>query len=127
MKYLKSLLVLTLLVFALRSEASDTLFQQKYVLAAMEKVADWQLRSWADSGSKHKWWDWTNAAGYTGIYALSTISSNDAYVKSLLDKGEILDWQTGPRRFHADDYCIGQTYSLLYAKYKDEKMIAKFK
>jgi rhamnogalacturonyl hydrolase YesR len=44
-----------------------------------------------------------------------------------MEKGNLLDWQTGPRRFHADDYCIGQTYSLLYAKHKDEKMIAKFR
>src|SRR5262249_32244220 len=26
-----------------------------------------------------------------------------------------------------DDYCIGQTYSLLYEKYKDKKMIANFR
>lgn len=127
MRYMKLLLALTFLFLAITTQAADTLYQPKSILASMERVADWQLKRWADSGSKHRWWDWTNAAGYTGIYALSTISNNDAYVKSLLDKGAMLEWQTGPRRFHADDYCIGQTYSLLYSKYKDEKMIANFK
>ncbi len=105
---------------------TDTLFQKKPVLALMEKVADWQLKTW-QTGSKWPWGDWTNAAGYPGIFALGTLSKKEKYFTILKDKGELLNWQTGVRRFHADDYCIGQTYSLLYMKYKDKKMIANFK
>jgi unsaturated rhamnogalacturonyl hydrolase len=125
---MRLLKILTLLCFiAVNVSASDTLFQQKHILVTMEKVANWQLKNWEEQGSKHRWGDWTNAAGYTGIMALSNISNDPKYIQAMLAKGDSLNWQTGPRRFHADDYCIGQTYSLLYAKYKNEKMIANFR
>lgn len=105
----------------------DSLFKKKNILAIMEKVADWQLKEWEAKGSAYRWDDWTNAAGYTGLYALSTISSKNIYRNVLIEKGEQLHWQTGSRRFFADDYCIGQMYCLLYSKYKDKKMILPFK
>lgn len=97
------------------------------VKKVMEKVADWQLKSWKENGSRYRWNDWTNAAGFTGLMALGNISNNNQYIKTLIEKCDSLDWETGRRRFHADDYCIGQTFSLLYAKYKEERMIANFK
>lgn len=104
-----------------------TFFKSKDILMTMEKVADWQLNLWNTQGSKWPMWDWTNAAGYTGILALSNISKNEAYVNSLIRISDKLNWQTGPNRLFADDYCVGQTYSILYQKYKDEKMIVNFK
>jgi unsaturated rhamnogalacturonyl hydrolase len=99
----------------------------KSVKKIMEKVADWQLKAWEEKGSRHRWNDWTNAAGFTGLLALSNISNKKQYLRVLMDKSDSLGWETGPRRFHADDYCIGQTFSLLYAKYKDERMIVNFR
>lgn len=93
----------------------------------MEKVADWQLNSWNTNGFKHPKWDWTNAAGYTGIFALGNISQNKIYNNTLMAIGDSLNWETGPRRLFADDYCIGQMYSLLYKKTKDQKLITNFK
>jgi rhamnogalacturonyl hydrolase YesR len=117
--------ILFLLFFSLT--VTHAQFTQKEILQAMEKVATWQLDYWQQKGKKHPWWDWTNAAGYTGLMALSNISSDPKYIRTLVSIGDSLNWQTGPRRFHADDYCIGQTYALLYAKYKDRKMIANFR
>lgn len=105
----------------------DSLFQPTKVKAIMEKVADWQLKEWEKNGVKYGKTNWTNAACYTGLQALSTISSNNSYENILLKFGNDLQWNIGPRHFHADDYCIGQTYAQLYMKYKDEKMIAAFK
>lgn len=93
----------------------------------MEKVADWQLSYWKTKGFKHPKWDWTNAAGYTGFLALGNISKNKAYHNTLVVIGDSLNWETGPRRFFADDYCIGQTYALLCKKKKDEIRIANFR
>src|SRR5437868_11681526 len=126
MRLQKPLLILSFL-FAFRVHATDSVFLQKQVLLTMEKVASWQLNNWKEKGSRHPWWDWTNAAGYTGIMALTQISKDPQYIRVLIERGDSLNWQTGPHRFHADDYCIGQTYSLLYAKYKDKKMIANFR
>ncbi|MBC7888387.1 MAG: glycoside hydrolase family 88 protein [Ferruginibacter sp.] len=114
--------------FALpRNDDNPKKINAKSVKKIMEKVADWQLNHWKQNGSKHRWYDWTNAAGYTGLAALGYISKKPQYIQTLLDKGDSLKWETGPRRFFADDYCIGQAYSLLYAKYKDEKMILNFR
>ena len=123
----KIFLVFLTVFFVHQSFASDTLLQQKHVLAVMEKVADWQLNSWKANGFKHSKWDWTNAAGYTGIFALGNMSNKNIYHNTLIAIGDSLDWETGPRRTFADDYCIGQTYSLLYMKTKEKMMIANFK
>ncbi len=106
---------------------SDSLFQPRVVKVLMEKVADWQLNEWETNGVKFTKTDWTNAACYTGLQALSTISSNDSYENILLKFGNDVQWKIGKRHFHADDYCVGQTYTQLYMKYKDAKMIAQFK
>lgn len=96
------------------------------ILSTMEKVANWQMNLWDDRGYKYHTWHWANAAGYTGFFELSKISKNKAYEQRLMTIGKDLDWNTGPSRFFADDYCIAQTYANLYFKYKDPKMLAKF-
>lgn len=99
----------------------------KSIRSIMEKVANWQLNEWKLNGNKYPKWDWTNAAGYKGLFELAKISKSKIWYKYLLSVGNELDWNTGSNRFYADDYCIGQTYANLYEKYKDEKMIAKFR
>lgn len=114
-------------VYCQQVKSTMTSFKAKDVQKLMEKVADWQLNQWDSKGSKWPMWDWTNAAGYTGILALADISKNKRYIKTLVKISDTLNWETGPRRFYADDYCIGQTYSILYKKYRDEKMISNFR
>lgn len=104
----------------------DSLLKKEYILNVMHRVADWQLKEWDTNGFKHPKVDWTNAACYTGIYALGSIKNNEKYLTSLVKIGNDLGWNTGRDRFMADDYCIGQTYSLLSVKYRDKKMIAPF-
>jgi unsaturated rhamnogalacturonyl hydrolase len=125
--------VLNLTVFASPIKATalsivkDTVFNKKATLDIMERVADWQLNTWNTKGFKFKKSDWTNATGYTGLFALSQISKKDDYVKVLINIGNELNWNTGPDRFMADDYCIAQTYVQLYQKYRDDKMIGPFR
>ena len=121
-------LVIAHLLFAsTNGKKSKIAYTSKQVLATMEKVADWQLADWKEKGMIYPKWDWTNAAGYTGLFQLSKISKNKAYHDILVSIGNELDWNTGPTRFYADDYCIGHTYANLYLKHKDRKMIAKFR
>jgi unsaturated rhamnogalacturonyl hydrolase len=109
-----------------KSLAKDSSLQKEYIVNMMHKVADWQLNAWNTTGFKHKKVDWTNAAAYTGLYAFGAMNGNDKYLDALVKIGNDLNWNTGKDRFMADDYCIGQMYSLLYMKYKDPKMIAAF-
>ena len=105
----------------------DTFFTKSGVLSIMQKVADWQVNEYSTNGFKRPRWDWTNAACYTGLMELARINADDKYMKFLINVGDSLHWNTGPRRFHADDYCVGQTYANLYMIHKDPKMIAPFR
>jgi len=107
--------------------AKDTVFNSASLLKIMKRVGDWQLQSWKTDGFKHKKTDWTNAALYTGLFDLSKVSGDDKYDQALISIGNDVNWNTGANKLLADDYCVGQTYSLLYMKYKDAKMIAPFK
>ena len=127
---IKKLLILcTALIGAFNASAqtADTLFDRANISKTMERVVTWQLNTWKTKGSRWPKYDWTNAAGYTGMLELGKLNKTDACLKYLLDLGNSLNWQTGPRRFMADDYCIGQTYAILYKMYGDEEMIAKFR
>jgi unsaturated rhamnogalacturonyl hydrolase len=60
------------------------------------------------------------------------IAGNDSYYKWLKEIADKCSWtyfkQDNPlRRYHADDYCIGQLYLELYRKYKDKNMIGPMK
>src|SRR5580698_6414394 len=90
------------------------------ILSAMERVANWQLAN----PSHHPVTDWTQGAGDAGFMALAGISSNPAYRDAMLAVGAQTGWQPGPRAYHADDYCVGQTYAELYLLYRQPQMIA---
>jgi rhamnogalacturonyl hydrolase YesR len=56
------------------------------------------------------------------------IAGNDSYFEWLKGIGDEAGWTYNPRvnplqRYHADDYCVGQTYIELYRKYKENRMI----
>jgi unsaturated rhamnogalacturonyl hydrolase len=126
-KKLFSLLLITLFAIKVSALSKDTLFRQKNILKTMERVADWQLNAWKDKGFIHPKYDWTNGACYAGLFELGKMTKKDTYLPFLVAIGNDLDWNTGPRRGMADDYCVGQTFANLYILYHDPKMIAKFR
>jgi len=89
------------------------------VLVAMQRVADWQL----SNPSAHPPTDWTQGAGYAGLMALAEISGDVKYRDALRAVGETNEWNPGPRKFHADDQCVGQTYAELYFLFREPRMI----
>jgi len=91
----------------------------KAVLAAMERVADWQLAN----PSRHRTTDWTQAVGYNGIMALANISGDRKYRDAMVTMGENNGWKLGPNHYHADDHIVGQTYAELYLQLREPKMI----
>ncbi|RAV31016.1 glycoside hydrolase family 88/105 protein [Sinomicrobium soli] len=101
-------------------------FKSEEILSIMHRVADWQLRAWDREGYGYGRADWVNSACYTGLYATGVLEGGEKYLHALLDIGNKLNWDTGHRRFYADDYCIGQTYAQLYMTYGDKKMITSF-
>ncbi len=90
----------------------------------LKTIADWQIRT----PLVHPAADWTNAALYAGMVKWAGISGDESYFEWLRGKAEENSWSYKQPdqplgRYHADDYCVGQTYVELYRKYHDIKMI----
>ena len=58
------------------------------------------------------------------MMALAGISPSPRFLDAMLAMGEANAWQLGPRPYHADDHCVGQTYAELYFLRHDSRMIA---
>jgi len=92
------------------------------IVASMTAVADWQLKN----PSSHKLWEWHQAPFWAGLYVLAPLSKEPRkYLDAIRAMGEANDWNHGPKRFHADDQAITQSYFLLHEKEKDPRMVAK--
>jgi len=85
----------------------------------MERVAEWQLAN----PSKHVATDWTQGAGYTGMMALSRISKDPRFRQAMITMAEGNRWKPGPLPYHADDFCVTQTYLELYLETRDPQLI----
>ncbi|HWB90944.1 MAG TPA: glycoside hydrolase family 88 protein [Puia sp.] len=127
MKKLFILSVSFLLVFIVNAQPAGAERGRGSDLGIMKKVADWQLASWKTQGMRWPAYDWVNGACYAGLFAMGQVSGDSAYYKALYAIGESLDWNTGPRRQMADDYCIGQMYAQMSQLYKDPRLLAHFR
>jgi len=94
--------------------------QPQAVKNAMRKVADWQLSRIQDTPSQ----DWTFAALYIGLLAASDTLNDDRYRNDVLSVAKHFNWTLGPRKTHADDQAIGQSYLRLYGQDLDAQRIA---
>jgi len=99
-------------------------FTKTDVRNVLKAVADWQIKT----PLTHHPLDWTNAALYAGMADWASIAGDGSYYKWLKDIGDNNKWDyyrhDNPlRRYHADDYCVGQMYIELYRKYKEKNMI----
>lgn len=90
-----------------------------HVKAAMRKVADWQLARVNHSFSQ----DWTFATLYLGMLAASDALQDRRYRDFVQEVAEHYDWRLGPRKTHADDQAIGQSYLWLYSQNRNPKFI----
>jgi unsaturated rhamnogalacturonyl hydrolase len=131
MKIAKTIISVILIITCLSANAQDksaTSFRSDIskndIKSVLKAVADWQIKT----PLTHPTADWTNAALYAGMVQWAAIAGNDLYFEWLKGKAEENSWSYKKPddplgRYHADDYCVGQTYIELYRKYKDRKMI----
>lgn len=94
------------------------------VKTVLKAVADWQMKA----PLTHDLAAWTNAALYAGMAEWAGIAGDETYYEWLRAKCEMNNWDyfkhDNPlRRYHADDYCVGQAYIELYRHYNDKRMI----
>jgi unsaturated rhamnogalacturonyl hydrolase len=135
MKFNKKILITILVINCIPVVSQDlpsapfkTDIGKNEIKTVLKAVADWQIKT----PLSHDLADWTNAALYAGMVEWAGIAGNDSYYKWLKEIADKCSWtyfkQDNPlRRYHADDYCIGQLYLELYRKYKDKNMIGPMK
>lgn len=120
-------LSLSLFFFSSHESFAQNNLRPDSILKIMKQVGDWQLHSWQRNGMRWAKYDWTNGAAYAGFMALNKVANSPTYIRSMYQIGEDVDWNTGPRRAMADDYCIAQMFSQMYSLYKEPKMIAHWR
>ena len=96
----------------------------KDIKVILKSVADWQI----NTPLTHAPADWTNGALYAGMVEWAGIAGDKKYYEWLKEIAVKNGWtykaRTNPLgRYHADDYCVGQTYVELYRKFGDKNMI----
>lgn len=89
------------------------------IQAAMRKVADWQTARITDTHSQ----DWTFATLYLGMLSASETLKDPRYRNAVAGVAEYYHWTLGPRKTHADDQAIGQTYLWLDQQKHDNQHI----
>ena len=108
------------LVFAASACLAPNLLDRAPVLAQMERVADWQLAN----PSKQPVDGWVQAACYTGFMALAELSASPRFHDAMMKMAATNQWKPGKRAYHADDYCVSQTYADLWFRHRDPAMLA---
>jgi rhamnogalacturonyl hydrolase YesR len=120
------LLIISFSVFS--QEQTPVVFKSDFdktdIKTILKSVADWQVKT----PLTHNLADWTNGALYAGMVEWAGIADDNSYYEWLKKISEKNGWSYMVRenplgRYHADDYCVGQTYIELYRKYKDKDMI----
>jgi unsaturated rhamnogalacturonyl hydrolase len=89
------------------------------IRSAIRKVADWQNARVADTPSQ----DWTFATLYLGMLSASDTLGDPRYRDTVVSVAKHYAWTLGPRKTHADDQAIGQSYLWLYRQTSDLKYI----
>ena len=115
--------VLLLAVSCATTGNHSSSIRRAQVISIMERTADWQLAHPA----RYRSTDWTQGAFYTGVMALDDISTSPRFREAMVRMGETNQWKLGPRIYHADDQVVGQTYSELWLRYRDNRMITPMK
>jgi rhamnogalacturonyl hydrolase YesR len=113
-------------VYCQESAKFSDAITKKDVLNVLKAVADWQI----STPLVHKATEWTNGALYAGMVDWASIAGDEKYYNWLREVSEKTAWGVNKRAnpaYHADDYCVGQTYIELYRKYKDKNMIKPVK
>ncbi len=98
-------------------------FAKPDLAKAIKLVAEWELGRLPDVPQTA----WTWAALYDGFMAVPDAVAGNKYKQTMLDLGNRLGWQPGPRVEHADDQAVGQMYLEQYFIHKDPKMMNPMK
>jgi len=111
------------------ADAGKDIYDTAYIKELMKQVTDYQINNLNTETMAGKKMEkvpsdgWIRGAFYTGVMATYQATDDKKYLKNMLDWGNANNWEPGPRKRHADDHTVCQTYIDLYAIKQDPKMI----
>lgn len=81
-------------------------------MAAMERVADWQIANPIPNErvGRRDPRGWEVGAYYVGLTDLADRSASPRFREAVLGHGQSNEWKLGRRLYHADDHVIGDAY-----------------
>lgn len=120
-----ALFILIILCFMTTLPARE-LPRRSEVVKTLKAVADWQIKDY-DAGRHAADADWTNGALFVGLVRWAqlaeSLDGNTAYYKWLYKIGARNRWHPDKAMYHADAFCVSQTYLDLYRKYKQRDLL----
>lgn len=125
--FLKGSFILALLFVNVWCLAAGNEHKTDSITKVMEKVYGWQWNDLQVNGWKRQKTDWTYGVMLAGMTDWARFVHEEKYWNDLRGVGNSINWQIGPNRSFADDYCIGQTYAQLSAIYKNPLYIYDFR
>lgn len=105
-----------------KSRGYSAEMQKKAVKEVAKKVADREISIFSAKQPEDKR-DWIKSTLYLGMFDWAELSGEEHYFKWLQKIFNSEGWHPGNRMYHADDFCISQTYLDMYAKYKQPSML----
>lgn len=102
----------------INNKTETDIYSKAFIKEKMQLACDWQLENLytvgvLPDGNTEPVPDngWVRASFFTGVMATYQITKNQKYLDAAINLGEKNKWKPGPRRRHADDHCIIQTYA----------------
>ncbi len=127
-KSLKIITVLSLsLLLCAEAIAKPVELKKKYIKGQIEKVVNWQLTNFKAVDLQNRdipVTDWAYAPFINGMFAVSKIKGNEAYIDKLIEIGQRDNWELLGSMFPANDHATPQTWLEIYDIKGDPAMIA---
>jgi rhamnogalacturonyl hydrolase YesR len=137
---MRNFVLLPIIVFALGVPcfAKEPAPSAESVKAICERVVDWQIETFEDSGKyraiaesrrnrpteKYHELAWQMGALYVGMDQWRKVADDPAQVTDFLNQiGTSNGWKLHQRPYHADDHAVGQFYLSMFQDYKDPAML----
>lgn len=100
---------------------------KKNITKVANAAFDWEVEAY----HVNKWdmdvRDWRAGTLYNGMFAWGKVAQSPKVFDFLTQVFDTIQWQVGDRKYNADDISVSQTYLDMYAKYKQDQMIAPTK
>lgn len=126
----KCITIIAMLILSLVLATDGIAGVKGNVRSIADKVAEWQISNFSDNTyvryDRHPL-HWANGALYRGMLEWAYKSGFKPAEEFVYRIGKDLDWKMAKRMYHADDICVGQSFLMLYDKYKDESMLKPVK